>query len=135
MSHPYIHAENSVKRYGGKAEDYIEIHHWFDATKAWHPDWRHRSMRHHTEGIKQCVATFGDTLTNSNGVTISIQQIGEEHVLEDLGFIPTPSDWFDNFDKNKWERFRTKKIDGRLTKLGNMTSDKPSSVTEALASL
>jgi hypothetical protein len=31
---PYIHAKNSVKRYGGIIEDYIAIHNWFDSTKA-----------------------------------------------------------------------------------------------------
>jgi len=33
MSHPLLHAKSSVKKFGGKVEDYIDIHNWFDATK------------------------------------------------------------------------------------------------------
>ena len=42
MSNPQIHAERSAKRWGGTPEDYLEIHRWFDATKAHVPDTRHR---------------------------------------------------------------------------------------------
>ncbi|QEG27060.1 hypothetical protein GobsT_18130 [Gemmata obscuriglobus] len=34
MAHPYHHALSSVKRWGGRAEDYQPVHDWFDATKA-----------------------------------------------------------------------------------------------------
>ena len=32
--HPILHAKSSVKKFGGKWEDYIHIHNWFDETKA-----------------------------------------------------------------------------------------------------
>lgn len=31
--HPCHHSLTSVKIFGGKAEDYVAIHDWFDATK------------------------------------------------------------------------------------------------------
>lgn len=51
MGHPIVHARNSARKFGGKMEDYLEIHEWFDETKAWIPDMRHRALRHHSEGI------------------------------------------------------------------------------------
>ena len=33
MAHPLQHAKSSVLKFGGKEEDYIEIHNWFDETK------------------------------------------------------------------------------------------------------
>lgn len=33
MTHPYYHAKSSAKLFGGKPEDYVAIHSWFDATK------------------------------------------------------------------------------------------------------
>ncbi len=28
MTHPLFHAQSSVRRFGGKVEDYIGVHHW-----------------------------------------------------------------------------------------------------------
>jgi hypothetical protein len=33
MAHPNLHAKSSVKKYGGKPEDYIHLHEWLDETK------------------------------------------------------------------------------------------------------
>jgi integrase len=35
MSHPLLHSKSSVKKFGGKVEDYIHLHNWMDETKAW----------------------------------------------------------------------------------------------------
>ena len=51
MAHPYHHALSSVRRWGGRVEDYLPIHDWFDASKAFLADFRHRALRHHAEGI------------------------------------------------------------------------------------
>ena len=48
MAHPYHHALSSVKKWGGTVEDYLEVHTWFDASKAYCADFRHRAMRHHS---------------------------------------------------------------------------------------
>jgi len=54
MAHPIKHAESSARKFGGKAEDYLAIHNWFDESKAFLSDFRHRALRHHAEGIFLC---------------------------------------------------------------------------------
>jgi len=51
MAHPIKHAESSARKFGGKAEDYLAIHNWFDESKAFLSDFRHSALRHHNEGI------------------------------------------------------------------------------------
>ena len=54
MAHPLKHAESSARKFGGRAEDYLPIHNWFDESKAFLADFRHRALRHHAEGIFLC---------------------------------------------------------------------------------
>ena len=63
---PYYHAKKSVKKFGGKWNDYIVIHDWFDQTKAHIADSRHRSILHNAWGIFLCEQVFGTTILNSN---------------------------------------------------------------------
>jgi hypothetical protein len=93
MSHPWHHARSSVRRFGGKPSDYLGIHNWFDETKSHLASWQHRALRHHSLGIFDCEKVFGTIITNSDGVQVPVRQIGEQHVVEDLGMIPTPGDW------------------------------------------
>jgi len=94
---PLQHAKITAKQQGVELTEnkwILEIHEWFDKTKAHVPDMRHRAMRHNSEGIFLCEEFFamkyGATyITNSVGRDITIRSIGEQHVLEDLGFIPT----------------------------------------------
>jgi hypothetical protein len=104
MSKPHIHAQSSAKKFGGKPEDYLAIHEWFDATKAVISDNRHRALRHHAEGIFLCAQVFGSTFTNSDGRTVSTRDVGEQHVLEDFGgkFIPTAQDYLQNMEFADW---------------------------------
>lgn len=117
MGHPYEHARSSAKRFGGKPEDYLAIHQWFDETKAWFPQMQHRAMRHHAEGIFEAEKIFGHYITNSDGKKVYVRYIGEQHVIEDLGFIPTAADWLLCMDMQKWmmareERIKKKKLPG-----------------------
>jgi hypothetical protein len=102
MSHPIKHAQNSAKKFGGKPEDYLSIHHWFDESKAFFPDFRHRALRHHAEGIFLCERVFGIAITNSAGDTVPVRYIGEQHVKEDLGRIPTVQDWLVQIQPQRW---------------------------------
>ena len=36
---------------------------------------------------------FGATLVNADGRTVPVRQVGEQHVREDLGHIPSFADW------------------------------------------
>ena len=100
--HPHYHALSSARKWGGEASDYLAIHEWFDASKAHLPDLRHRALRHHSEGIFTCEEVFGSTLTNSVGRVVPVRQIGEQHVMEDLGRIPTAADWLRTIKIEPW---------------------------------
>ena len=86
---PFDHAQLSVKKYGGLETDYQKIHDFFDQTKAHHADMRHRAILHNSWGIFLCEQFFGPTITNSDGKEISVRDIGEDHVMQDLGRIPS----------------------------------------------
>ena len=101
MANAYHHSLSSVKKWGGSIENYIEIHKWFDASKEMMGDFRHRALRHHTQGIFECERVFGLTLT-VNGRKIPVKWVGEQHVLEDIGFIPSLSDWLICIQPKPW---------------------------------
>jgi hypothetical protein len=105
---PYLHARISAKKFGGIPEDYIEIHDWFDSTKAHIPDARHRLVLHNAYGIFLCEQVFGEIvqmpngtfkrapyITISTGKKVSVRDIAEQHVIDDLGCIPTLAACFD----------------------------------------
>lgn len=103
MSHPWHHAESSARKYGGKPEDYIEIHNWFDMSKSQMANFRHRALRHHSFGIFELENVFGVTLTNSDGKKIPTRFIGEQHVREDCGgAIPSVQDWLRRLPGQRW---------------------------------
>jgi len=102
MAHPYHHALSSVKKWGGTVDDYIEIHAWYDQSKEIIADFRHRALRHHASGIWQSEAIFGPTITLSTGRVIPTRWVGEQHVREDLGFIPSFADWVKAIRPEPW---------------------------------
>ena len=91
---PFFHAKISAKRFGGKPQDYYEIHDWFDQCKAHIPDARHRMILHNAFGIYLCEQVFGMTIINSSGKEIVVRDIAEQHVTDDLHHIPTLADVF-----------------------------------------
>ena len=102
MAHPVKHAESSAKKFGGKPDDYLPIHNWFDESKAFFPDFRHRALRHHAEGIFLAEKLFGIAILNSDGKQIPVRYVGEQHVREDLGRIPTAQDWLFEIKPQRW---------------------------------
>jgi hypothetical protein len=103
MAHSFHHAQSSAKRFGGKPEDYLAVHDWFDGTKELEPTFRHRALRHHTHGIFEAERIFGHTITNSDGKQVPVRIIGEQHVKEDFsGFIPTVHDWLKGIPFETW---------------------------------
>ena len=93
MAHCYYHALSSVRKWGGVVQDYLPLHQWFDQSKAILADPRHRALRHHAEGIFMLEALFGATIVNADGRTVPVRLVGEQHVREDLGSIPSFADW------------------------------------------
>lgn len=112
------HAMSSAKKHGGTWEQYVHIHNWFDETKAWVPDIRHRAFRHHAEGIFECEKIFGTaiTITLKSGVVklVPVRVLGEQHVTEDCGFIPNARDYVQGMKIEPWQKKVGTKIDVNL---------------------
>ena len=102
MANAWHHSVSSAKKWGGEPEDYHAIHHWFDESKEHLADFRHRALRHHTQGIFECERQFGPTITLKTGKKIPTRWVGEQHVKEDLGRIPTVADWFMLITPERW---------------------------------
>lgn len=149
---PYIHANNSVRKFGGKVEDYIEIHNFFDVSKFTFPDMRHRAMLHNSLGPYIAEKIFGypyekleeyadkfnwseeerqaiielielartnetTGFKNSDGKLVQVRDIAEQHIVEDLGCIPTVQDWLKDLPLYDW-------ISSRKTKLKEIIIEK-----------
>lgn len=99
---PFLHTRGSVKRWGGKVEDYLPIHDFIDSTKIAMPDLRHRAVLHNAFGCFLVERVFGHTLINSDGKEVSTRDIAENHIIEDLGFLPSLEDWLDDLPQAKW---------------------------------
>lgn len=105
MAKPWIHAVSSAKKYGGKPEDYLEIHNLMDSSKAAFPDNRHRALTHNAWFVGFILEKIlGSTFTNSDGKVISVRDIGEQHVKEDYGnkFIPSAQDFLQQIEWQDW---------------------------------
>jgi len=105
MANPIIHSESSVKRWGGKLEDYLPLHEKMDCSKAWVSDNRHRVLTHTMFWIKEVmIPIFGSYITLENGKKVSVKDICEQHILEDykMKFIPTPQDFIQEMEFKKW---------------------------------
>ena len=133
MAHPYHHAESSVIKWGGDVKDYVAIHSWFDESKAHMADFRHRALRHHTEGIFMCESIFGVTIVNSQGRKVPVRFIGEQHVKEDLGWIPTVKDWFKNIESESWMMKRGTNVAENVKKVSKSNGAKVKAVDHAEA--
>jgi hypothetical protein len=105
MAKPYVHALSSSKKFGGKPEDYIDIHNLMDSSKAVIADNRHRALTHNSWFIGTILEKiFGVTRKNSAGKTYSVRDVGEQHVLEDYGFkfIPSAQDFIAEMEYKDW---------------------------------
>lgn len=99
---PFIHAKISIKRWGGSPSDYLPIHNFIDQTKIAMPDIRHRAILHSAFGCYLVEQVFGTTIINTEGKEVSTRDIAEEHIIEDLGFIPTIERWLTKLPIETW---------------------------------
>jgi hypothetical protein len=117
MSKPQIHAQSSVKKFGGKVEDYLPIHNRMDSSKGAIADNRHRALTHNSWFLSTILEFLrfpnscepdaeGRTATiiNSDGKHVSVRDIGEQHILEDfkMKFIPAASDYLSEMEFKAW---------------------------------
>ena len=118
MAHAYHHAVSSAKRFGGKPEDFQPVHDWLDASKMILADFRHRALRHHAEGCFAAEALFGTTITTSDGRAVPVRLIAEQHILEDLGRIPSFADWVRCIRPEPWMGRAGRLLDTKETENG-----------------
>ena len=109
----FNHCKSSVKYFGGIEDDYYDIHSWFDRSKNYYGDIRHRALRHHTQSIEECEYIFGYSIKNSDGKEIPVRSIAEQHIREDLGFIPSVQDWLKEIVPKPWMS-STKKVGKKM---------------------
>ena len=112
MAKAYHHAQNSARRFGGIAADYLPIHEKMDSTKCAHAEVTHRFVFHSAYGIYLVEELFGRVLVNSAGREVCVRDVAEQHVLDDLGFIPSLSDWLKQVEIDPWMMgLRTRRIE------------------------
>ncbi len=111
---PLAHAKNSARKYGGTWEDYIEVHTYFDSSKSVLDDMRHRAVFHSTLGIFIVERVFSAGVKNSDGIIVPTRSIGEDHVMEDLGFIPTAEKWLRNIKMQDWMLGKQKRMKRKI---------------------
>ena len=60
-------------------------------------------MYHHTAGVWLCQEIFGRTITvGERGIQVPVRLIAERHILEDLGWLPSPKDYIDAMTLRTW---------------------------------
>ena len=106
---PLIHSKISVKRHGGHVDDYLGVHNFIDSSKACMPDVRHRALLHSSFGCFLAEQVFGTYITNSDGKMVSVRDLAEEHIIEDLGFLPTVEKWLGTMPIELWMSGSVKK--------------------------
>jgi hypothetical protein len=106
---PFLHAKSSAKRWGGRPEDYLPVHDFMDSTKAAHASVKHRAVLHNAFGVFLAERVFGHNLTNSDGRQVSVRDVAEQHVIEDMGTIPSLDDWLKNMQMQPWMGGPTRK--------------------------
>ena len=105
MANPLIHSKSSVKRWGGKVEDYIAIHELIDSPKATMNNNTSRALTHNTWFAYTIIPKiFGYNITNSNGRSVDTIDVAMLHIAEDfrMKFVPTPQDYLKNMKVEAW---------------------------------
>ena len=78
-------------------------------------DFRHRALRHHAQGVFEAERVFGTAIVNSDGKHVPTRILGEQHVWEDCGRIPTLADWLRAIKGEKWMLARSTAQSDRVT--------------------
>ncbi len=106
----------------GHARTTRPIHDWLDATKESFADFRHRALRHHAHGVFEAERVFGMAIVNSDGRTVPVRYIAEQHIKEDCGGrIPTVADWLSQLRPAPWmsRGYRRTHANGSARDLGH----------------
>lgn len=113
-------------KWGGAPEDYLAIEEFIDSSKQVIGDARHRSLYHHTLGVFLCEKVFGKTITivkPGKQVQIPVRLIAERHIIEDLGWLPSPKDYIDHMVMDVWMSGAKRKEMGNFSDIFGSKSD------------
>lgn len=118
MAQSYLHAEASARHFGGKPEDYLPIHEWIDQFKQTMGDVRHRAFFHNTKGPWLAQEVFGHYIEvfdekKQKTKKVMVRDIAENHIVEDLGWLPTPEDWLECMNCVVWMGGKRNRFVGR----------------------
>lgn len=117
---PYHHARIHAKKWNGHPDDFIKVDEFIDSSKYCFPDVRHRALLHSTFGIMMAEQVFGPTITMSTGKQVPTREIVLDHILQDLGFVPTVGHYLENMVICDWmsgTEKRRKAIERKYIKL------------------
>jgi hypothetical protein len=106
MSKPIIHAQSSVRKWGGNLNDYEPIHSFMDSALT-HNSWFLSNILERVKFSNSGPETSDHrfpTIINSDGRNVSVRDIGEQHCLEDFGnkFIPSAQDYLAEMEFKPW---------------------------------
>jgi hypothetical protein len=105
MANPLIHSKSSVKRWGGKVEDYLAIHELIDSPKATMNNNSSRALTHNTWFAYHIVPKiFGYNIVNSDNKSVDVVDIAMLHIAEDfrMKFVPTAQDYLQHLQVQAW---------------------------------
>lgn len=132
MGDPLQHSSSSATRFGGVADDYLHIHTVMDSSKLFLADWRHRALLHNTFGIHIFEQLMGASFRRkSDGVEVCTRTVITQHIMEDLGAVPTPGEFLREMPLKCWMagikekdklRMQTLTIEGSDNKEAYITS-------------
>lgn len=114
MANPLIHSKSSVKRWGGKMEDYLPIHELLDSPKQTMNNNTSRFLTHNTWFAYHIIPKiFGYNIVNSDGKSVDTVDVAMLHILEDfrMKFIPTPQDYLKHMNLQPWMNNGVKVVD------------------------
>jgi hypothetical protein len=114
---PFQHAKSTVKRYGGHWSDYVHLHTMIDSSKAGFAGTPHRALLHNELGVALARKKFGATVVNSDGVSVPVAAVIEDHLIEDVGFVPSLDDWLRHMSPGPLTRRR--RIPPRIAAFAN----------------
>lgn len=132
-----MHAVSSAHRWGGEPELYLAVHEFIDSSKKVIGDVRHRAMYHHTMGVWLCQEVFGATISrprypadgkNGKAIRVPVRLIAEQHIIEDLGWLPSPADYLKQIplEEGTWMGGRLRKTLPLSHILGTDTTEEQS---------
>lgn len=114
MSNYTYHAISSANAFGGNPEDYYALHRWMDRGRRGTDRLLHRMLAHHTQGIDDAIAIFGDAITNSTGRKVPTSLLTRQHIIEDLGFVPVLEHYMELLHCPRWASKPAKLLHSKL---------------------